>query len=83
MNWIPEPISPCPFCEHINPVQDASVGVKCAAFPEGVPQEILQGANLHRTPFQGQTNDLVSQPSGIFETPEKFARNEGTNLTRE
>jgi hypothetical protein len=31
----------------------------CDAFPNGIPEEILAGVNLHETPLAGQQNNIV------------------------
>lgn len=31
----------------------------CNAFPEGIPEEIAYGDNLHLEPLKGQKNDIV------------------------
>ncbi len=49
----------CRFCKHLhNFIGEAT----CAAFPEGIPEEILSGKALHKQPFPGQENDLVLTP---------------------
>ena len=35
---------------------------KCRAFPESIPDEILDGDNDHSSPLPGQENDLTFQP---------------------
>jgi hypothetical protein len=34
---------------------------RCFAFPDGIPDEILHGENLHKKPLIGQTNNIVYQ----------------------
>jgi hypothetical protein len=31
----------------------------CAAFTEGIPDEITSGQNKHKRPLKGQENDLI------------------------
>jgi len=31
----------------------------CSAFPQGIPDEIAYGANLHLAPLSAQINDIV------------------------
>lgn len=31
----------------------------CAAFPDGIPDEIAYGENLHLIPLEGQGNNIV------------------------
>lgn len=33
--------------------------LKCAAFPEGIPEIILNGENDHSEPLKDQENDIV------------------------
>jgi hypothetical protein len=37
--------------------------VVCQAFPDGIPDEIAYGGNLHTAPFPGQVNDIVFKES--------------------
>jgi hypothetical protein len=41
----------------------------CRAFPDGIPDEIEDGHNLHLTPLPGEGNDLVyeEQPQPMTE----------------
>ena len=39
--------SSCTTCTHALP------GLRCTAFPQGIPDEILDGENLHTKPFKG------------------------------
>jgi hypothetical protein len=34
-------------------------GLTCKAFPEGIPEEILNGDNNHSKPLPDQENDIV------------------------
>lgn len=55
----PDRIAPCVKCAHV----DATMAT-CAAFPSGIPWEILMGQDDHRKPFPGD--------NGIrFEPPKK------------
>jgi hypothetical protein len=40
-------LTPCHTCEH------RITGWTCAAFPRGIPEEILVGDDLHREPYEG------------------------------
>lgn len=46
----------CESCIHYN-----ELGFGCKAFPEGIPNEILDGSNKHTKPLPEQLNDLVYQ----------------------
>lgn len=43
----------CNLCKHY------LFDLKCTAFPEGIPMEILKGENDHSKPFPQQFNDNV------------------------
>lgn len=49
----------CRFCRH---KQNFIGEATCAAFPEGIPEEILSGKAMHKKPFPVQENDLVLAP---------------------
>ena len=52
-NIIPGHLPICNKCIH-------NVGnVKCKAFPDRIPVEILRGKNDHSKPLPGQTNNIV------------------------
>jgi hypothetical protein len=36
--------------------------VKCKAFPDRIPNEILEGKNMHTKPLPNQGNDIVYKP---------------------
>ena len=45
----------CVGCAHFN-IEETSedgIGLTCAAFPNGIPDEILFGDNDHQDPFPG------------------------------
>ena len=39
--------------------EETSEVVYCNAFPDGIPNEIAYGDNLHLEPIEGQDNDIV------------------------
>lgn len=44
----------CLGCRHLRPTAPTGpAALKCAAFPEGVPREILLAQHDHRKPFPG------------------------------
>jgi hypothetical protein len=53
-NW-----SFCRFCRHLNSLIEPPT---CDAFPEGIPQEILSGKIIHKSPLPHQKNDIVLAP---------------------
>jgi len=46
-------ISTCPYCVHY------TGDLKCEAFPDGIPKEILNGDNDHSIPLEEQENELT------------------------
>lgn len=46
----------CLKCKNMNTV------VRCKAFVNGIPEEILAGKFDHRKKFPGQENDIVFEP---------------------
>jgi hypothetical protein len=44
----------CDFCKHC-----LIRHYTCAAFPEGIPEEILKGKNNHSKPLPDQGNNIV------------------------
>jgi hypothetical protein len=53
-------VIPCPFCIHYA----NTPALRCQAFPEGIPREVLDGENDHRDPIPGD--------GGKRYTPEGF-----------
>ena len=50
----------CFRCRHFN-----RVGGGCAAFPDGIPDEITDGEHPHNRPLPGQGNDIVFEEESI------------------
>jgi hypothetical protein len=48
--------APCANCRHKH-----LTGPTCTAFPDGIPEVILDGRSQHRTPFPGD-NDIRYEP---------------------
>ena len=46
----------CRFCKHLHSLVEK---LTCDAFPEGIPQELLNGEIFHNKPMLGQRNDIV------------------------
>ena len=44
----------CDLCQHILLRRNT-----CEAFPQGIPEEILNRKNIHSKPLPGQGNDIV------------------------
>jgi hypothetical protein len=40
-----------------------SIAFTCKAFPEGIPDEILEGKDKHLKPLPGQKNGIVFSPA--------------------
>jgi len=51
-----EQITICIGCKHL------SNELRCNAFPDGIPAEILNNKNDHSKPLPGQQNDFVFEP---------------------
>jgi hypothetical protein len=47
----------CHNCKHY--IND----LKCSAFPEGIPTDILSGENDHSEPTEDQITDIVYEPT--------------------
>ena len=44
----------CANCKHLDPIpRSGPFTFKCAAFPGGIPSEILEARHDHRKPFPG------------------------------
>ena len=43
----------CALCRHLTPNEPTGRGRTCTAFPQGIPQEILQNRFDHRKPYPG------------------------------
>jgi len=54
----PSPV--CLKCIHYN--EDDYSKLSCAAFPQGIPDEIILGGNKHLDVLPGQENDLIFTP---------------------
>lgn len=49
-----KPIAPCVLCKHMHVEKLLKgQGMTCAAFPDGVPQRIVQGMDQHQSPYPG------------------------------
>jgi hypothetical protein len=48
--------SPCMHCEHYD--RTDTPGNKCKSFPNGIPELIFYGTNLHKKPYPGD-NGIV------------------------
>lgn len=50
--------SSCTLCKHFKKEE-----FKCAAFPEGIPDEILLGVDKHKSVHKNQSNDITFTPN--------------------
>lgn len=55
----PEPH--CTECRHLFPEKPGEFGFKCAAFPEGIPDEIIEEGLPHTEPYPGD-NGIKFEP---------------------
>ena len=49
----------CTMCKHFN--KDSIIGLICKAYPEGIPEEIINGEHDHTKPFEGD-NGIQFEP---------------------
>ncbi len=54
-------------CKHFQGVEQSdgtemTEEVVCKAFPDGIPDEVPYGDNLHLEPLLGQGNDIIFEP---------------------
>lgn len=50
------------FCRFCRQLHNLSGKPTCNAFPGGIPEEILSGKIIHKTPLPDQQNDIVLTP---------------------
>lgn len=58
------PAPMCSFCIHFN---ESTQGERCRAFPNGIPQQILEFEVDHRKPFPGDNGVQFEPIEGITE----------------
>lgn len=67
---VPAPL--CATCLHL--IQDDEQGLRCAAFPGGIPLDILESRFDHRKVHPDQDNTVVYEPNDapfiVFDTDE-------------
>ena len=56
---VPAPL--CATCLHL--IEDDEQGLRCAAFPEGIPDDIIESRFDHRQVHPDQDNDIVYEPN--------------------
>lgn len=54
----------CPSCKHV--FMDGAPPT-CAAFPDGIPDEILSEQVIHRTPYPGDSGIRYEEREGVGE----------------
>lgn len=57
----------CNKCKHFR-----NIGGGCDAFPDGIPDEITSGENLHSHPLKDQENDIVFEEGESKDSIDKF-----------
>ncbi len=56
----------CMFCKHDRPIRSLAEGPpRCAAFPDGIPDEILDGTIHHTVPVPGDHGIQFTPKDGI------------------
>lgn len=45
--------SQCMFCKHRSKPQPGVLGIRCAAFPDGIPDDVLTNTVSHERPIKG------------------------------
>ncbi len=48
----------CPACKHLD-INTETLAFECAAFPEGIPEEILSGEFIHTKKHPKQNNEIL------------------------
>lgn len=51
----------CWECSRLKEIPKGELGFRCEAYPEGIPQEILEGTIDHTRPYMGD-RDLQFKP---------------------
>ena len=50
--------SQCGKCKYLQRIE-----LSCEAFPEGIPDKLLEGKSTHNKPIKGQTGNFVFFPA--------------------
>lgn len=50
------------YCAAFNKTEDEDKTDYPTLWPKGIPDEIIDGDNLHKTPLKDQDNDIVFEP---------------------
>lgn len=58
----------CTFCAHVQNAPDGVDGMACAAYPQGIPDQILYGGLDHRQPL-ADDNGITFEPDTESFTP--------------
>jgi len=54
-------IPKCLMCRHFDRTEPDSYALRCKAFPQGIPMDIVQGEQEHVTPYPGDNGILYEQ----------------------
>ncbi len=54
---------PCMECVHFT--RDSEEGLRCDAFPEGIPDAIIYGDSDHNKPFPGDGGIVFESSDGV------------------
>jgi hypothetical protein len=62
----------CEACVRLGPRTDGQIGNACAAFPDGIPEDIYPGGFDHRNPHAGDGGILFLLAPGQADTLARY-----------